>query len=383
MRVLQLLKTSVGASWAVRQVRELVKLDVDVHVAAPPGGPMLARHRDVGATVHEVQLDLPVRRPWQIPGRLRELRATVDAVRPDLVHSHFVGTTLTMRLGLRQRRGLPRVFQVPGPLHLTHAFFREAEIRSAQPQDYWIASCEWTRRCYRDWGIADNRLFLAYYGVDIETFRPQDPGRLRRELGLDADQPLAGMVAYMYAPKRYLGQTRGLKGHEDFIDAITICRERGVPVTGVLIGGAWAGRTDYEDRIRAYAQARCGDAVVCLGTRDDVPDLYADLDVVVHPSHSENVGGAVESLLLARPTIATNVGGFPDLVVDGKTGWLVPPRAPAVLADRIVHALEHPEEAARLAQQGQERCRRMFDIRGNAADVHAAYQAILEREAAR
>ena len=80
--------------------------------------------------------------------------------------------------------------------------------------------------------------------------------------------------------------------------------------------------------MREYARRKCGEAVVCLGTRGDIADLYADLDLVIHPSHSENVGGAVESLLLARPTITTNIGGFPDLIKDGVTGYLVPPKKP-------------------------------------------------------
>src|SRR5438128_1442841 len=99
MTVLHLLKTSVGATWALRQMRELVRLGVRVHAAMPPG-PLVPKYRAAGVEVHEAQLDLPIRRPWRVPAALRAMRQLVERVRPDIIHSHFVATTLTMRLAL-------------------------------------------------------------------------------------------------------------------------------------------------------------------------------------------------------------------------------------------------------------------------------------------
>jgi lipopolysaccharide/colanic/teichoic acid biosynthesis glycosyltransferase/glycosyltransferase involved in cell wall biosynthesis len=377
--VLHLLKTSVGASWALRQMRELVKLGVRVH-AAMPAGPLVSRYRAAGIVVHEAQLDLPVRRPWRIPATLRTMRDLVDCVRPDLIHSHFVGTTLTMRLALGRRHTTPRLFQVPGPLHLEHSFFRKMELATAGPRDHWMGSCRWTCDCYRGQGVPGDRIWLSYYGIDLAELEPAAPGKLRRELGLSADTPIVGMVAFMYPPKRYLGQRRGLKGHEDLIDAIALLAGRRPQLRCVIIGGAWNGAVGYEARVRAYAKKRCGDRVIILGTRADVAELYPDLDVVVHPSHSENVGGAAESLLLAVPTVATNVGGFPDLVRDGDTGWLVPPKDPAALARAIDEALSDPAEGRRRARNGQELARQIIDLQGTVRDVCTSYEQLLGRE---
>ncbi len=110
-----------------------------------------------------------------------------------------------------------------------------------------------------------------------------------------------------------------------------------------------------------------------LGPRDDVPSIYADLDLAVHPSLSENVGGAVESLLAACPTVASNVGGLPDLVQDGVTGWLVPPRRPDLLAESMLDALAHPEEARRRADRGRELARVMFDVNRTGREIAAIY----------
>lgn len=377
IRSLHLIKTSAGASWALRQIAELVRLGVEVHVALPDGGPMVGRYAQVGAAEHLFQTDFPIRSPWKFPRLARDLSSLVQRIQPDIIHSHFVGTTLSMRLALGRGKAVPRVFQVPGPLHLEHTLFRIAEIATAGQADAWIGSCQWTCNRYAQSGIAPHRIFLSYYGTEIGTYSPKPQGKLRKELGLSPECKIVGMVAYMYAPKRYLGQKRGLKGHEDLIDAMKICLKKDPNIRCVIVGGPWNDATGYEDAVRKYAHDRCGDRVIFLGTRHDVPDIYADLDVVVHPSHSENVGGAAESCLLGVPTIATNVGGFPDLVKDGTTGWLIPSKDPKALSVAIMDALGNPHEARTRASAGQKLAREMFDVRNSAAKIKDIYKEIL------
>lgn len=377
MRVLHLIKTPVGAGWALRQIRELVKLGIEVHVALPGGGSMVGKYNDAGATEHLLQTDFPTRAPWRFPDLAARLSALVRDVQPDIIHSHFVGTTLSMRLALGRGKTIPRVFQVPGPLHLEHAFFRKAELATAGQSDFWIGSCQWTCDCYAKSGIDGDRIFLSYYGTDLDLYTPKSPGKLRNELGLGPKCKIIGMVAFMYAPKRYLGQKRGLKGHEDLIDAFKICLEKHPDLRCVIVGGPWNNAVKYEAALHRYARERCGDRVIFLGTRHDVPDLYADFDVVVHPSLSENVGGAAESCLLGVPTVATRIGGFPDLVRDGETGWLVPPRNPEAIAGAIQDALNHPDEAQKRAMVGQQLAQNLFDVRKTANDVKHIYEQIL------
>jgi len=157
---------------------------------------------------------------------------------------------------------------------------------------------------------------------------------------------------------------------------------RGRPeVMGIIIGGAWNDAAAYEERVRAYGRAKCGDRVAFLGMRDDVPELLPDFDIAVQPSHTEGVAGtAVEAQLLDVPVVATNVGGQPDLIVDGETGWLVPPKDPAATAAAILDALSDPERTRRIAARGHERAAACFNGKINNAAVVAIYGTILERE---
>ena len=144
MKSLHLVKTSTGATWAFRLMRDLVALGDEVHVAMPTDGILVQQYKDAGIIIHELNFSL--RNTW---GTLKRIRTIVDEVRPDIIHSHFVLTTLMMRLALR-KYNIPRVFEVPGPLHLEHFLYRKVELYSAQKNiDVWIPTCKWSYNKYR------------------------------------------------------------------------------------------------------------------------------------------------------------------------------------------------------------------------------------------
>jgi glycosyltransferase involved in cell wall biosynthesis len=262
---------------------------------------------------------------------------------------------------------------------LENAIFAGLDIRLAGPPDRWLATCRWTEQKYLELGVSSERVFLSYAGTDVSPFLGIRSGRLRRELGISDDVPLVGMVAYMYAPKWFLGQHRGLKGHEDFIAALNLVRQGRPEFRGVIVGGAWGDAQWYENRLRDLGSRLCDGSLTFLGTRRDIPELYPDLDLAVVASHSENVGGAVEPLLSGVPVVATNVGGLPDLIQDGETGWLVTPRNPAALARAILEALGNKDEARCHTIEGQKLARHMFDVQRTGREVAAIYERILER----
>ncbi|MGJ8681692.1 glycosyltransferase family 4 protein [Paraglaciecola sp.] len=376
MKVLHILKTSVGASWALRQTQQLVNLGVEVHLALP-AGPMVEKYQAEGVTVHVFDPSLCISRPWKNINRINQLRELVKRIKPDLIHSHFVATTLLMRIGL-VGLSVPRIFHVPGPLHLEHSLFRWLDLRSGGKLDYWLASCIWTKDKYLSCGIPKQKVGLAYYGVNAGDFT-FSPGKsdLKESLGMSENDFLIGMVAYFYAPKSYLGQKRGLKGHEDLIDALAIVRKRYPNTKCVFVGGPWGATQDYFDQVKDYASNTVGEACVFLGTRKDVPELYPQFDLAVHPSHSENVGGAVESMYAGIPTLTTNIGGFPDLVTDGETGLLADVKSPESLAQKITQAIEQPELCQHLVQNGLIKVQQVMNVEDNAKQVFEFYQQVL------
>lgn len=377
MRVLHLVKTAEGARWALRQVAHLVSAGIDVHVAMPEGR-LEESYRSAGARTH--RLDRPGS-IVELPRVVKEIRGLADLIQPDLIHSHFVQTTLAARRALGRHHPTPRLFQVPGPLALESRVSRMLAVGSAGDADYWAPACEYSARLLRDSGVSPGRYSVLYYPYDEERFVPGEGGGLRPLLGLDEDGIVVGMVAYAYAPKWWVGQFRGLKGHEDLIDAMKMVRERHPSARCAIVGGPWRGAERYWGRVRRHARSRCGEFVHFTGYREDVAQLYDDFDVAVHPSHTENLGGAVESLAKGVPTIATTVGGFPDIIIPGKTGWLVPPRKPRALADAICEVLADPHEGRRRAGLGRALVASLLDSKRLTEQLLGIYEAILSGRA--
>jgi glycosyltransferase involved in cell wall biosynthesis len=285
------------------------------------------------------------------------------------------------RLALR-KNDTPRIFQVPGPLHLESSLFRKLDIKTAKENDYWIGTCNKTVQIYESCCVAKNKLFLGYYGgyggEQCDRYS-KNCEVLHKEYNVDSDRVLVGLVSYTYKPKWYAKQKRGIKGHEDFIDALAIVRGTYPQVLGVVIGGPWGNSQKYYQKVIKYAKRHLGNNIIFTGTRDDVKNVYCELDVVVHPSHSENLGGAAESLAAARPTISTNVGGFVDIVKDGETGYTVPAKNPEQLAKAIIKMLEDTTRANEMASKGQELVRKLLDINNTSKKILDIYKEILKQ----
>ncbi|HEY3296723.1 MAG TPA: glycosyltransferase family 4 protein [bacterium] len=380
MKVLHVVKTSDGAAWAAKLARVLCNFGVEVHAALPRlSGRCAPYWQDSGAIVHEADLNLPVRDPLQLPKTLARVRDLVAAVQPDLIHSHFVGTTLALRWALGKQHFIPRLYHVAGPLHLEHALYRNLEIRSAGAADYWIGSSRCIGEHYRRAGVPADRVYLSYYGDELPSNTPPCGITVRDLACARPEDFIVGNISWMYPPKRFLGQRIGLKAHEDIIAALGLVIKRHPRVLGVFAGGAWGGAARYEHRLRKLAHEVAGDRIRFLG---ELPygiahDAWRGFDLAVHVPISENCGGVIEPLLAGIPVIASRVGGLPEVIVNEKTGWLVPPRDPQALAAAISRAIADPLTGQTLAARGRNLVRAMFNVQRTGREVFEIYRHIL------
>lgn len=380
MRILQVSKTSEGAFWAVRQVAELVRLGVDVHVALPSeSGAAMDEWRKTGATLHFLNCSLPVRAPWKMALAVVRVRKLVASIKPDLIHSHSVTTTVMLRLSLGRHHSIPRVFQVPGPLHLEQWPTRQMEILSAGKYDVWVASSAFTKGLYEAAGIPAEKLFLSYYSTDASLFSAQRTGFLRKKLNIPDSAFVVGNINLIYPPKKYLGHSIGLKCHEDVIEAISIAQRANDNIWGVLIGGTFRGSLHYEKKLKELAEKKGYGKILMPGkfNAHEVGQSWADFDCAVHVPLSENCGGVVEPLLSGVPTIAGQVGGLPEVVQHGHTGITVPIRRPDLLAKSILDVLNHRTQHQTMANRGRSHATTMFDPKRCADEVLKIYHQLL------
>jgi glycosyltransferase involved in cell wall biosynthesis len=383
VRALHISKSSEGAYWAVRQVAELVRNGVEVHVALPSAsGSAITAWEATGAILYFVDCSLPVRTPVKTGQTISAVRQLVRQVNPDIIHSHHVTTTLMLRLALGRKHSVPRIFQVPGPLHLEHWHTRIVETVLAGESDFWVAGSQLIKHLYERTDVPAANVFMSYHSVDTSLFSIRRSGYLRTKLGIPQGALVVGNINLIYPPKQYLGQTIGLKCHEDVIEAISLVQRVRGDVWGVLVGGTFGADKKYEAKLRRMAQQK-GAGKICMPGKfasEEVGLSWPDFDCALHVPMSENCGGVVEPLLSGVPTIAGDIGGLPEVVRPGLTGTLVPIRRPDLLAKAVLDVLSDYEEYQRMALRGRELISVAFDPKRCADEVLQIYRHILGNE---
>lgn len=202
----------------------------------------------------------------------------------------------------------------------------------------------------RSEGCPAHKVRVVPNGVDIERFQPRPRSEsLRRELGLPPTAPVAGIVAAL----------RPEKNHELFLRVAARVRSQ-VPEARFLIVGDGIERTKLEHLSR---ELNLTDRVLFLGTRPDIADLLAQMDVHVLTSRMEaNPVSILEAMACGKPAVAPAVGSIPETVVDGVTGLLAPPGNEAALAVCVTALLNDPLRAAALGRAGRERVVKHYSL---------------------
>jgi glycosyltransferase involved in cell wall biosynthesis len=188
-------------------------------------------------------------------------------------------------------------------------------------------------------------------GIDVSYFRPGAPTRdLREELGLPSSEQLVGLISYL----------RSYKGHEYFIDAAARVAAKRKGVTFLIIG-----RGPEEARLRArITEQGVQHKVRMLGYREDLLNVFHSLDVFVIPSVEGDTIPQVlmQAMAVGLPVVSTTVGSIPDVVRNGDTGFVVPPRDAAALADRIQDLLGNARLRAEMGAAGRSLVERSYSI---------------------
>jgi glycosyltransferase involved in cell wall biosynthesis len=214
-------------------------------------------------------------------------------------------------------------------------------------------------------GVGEDRLEVVSNAIDVHRFEPVDRVhtriRIRQQLDIPGESYLVGTICRL----------EKVKDLSSLIDAV------GELPAHLVIAGDGPERA----RLNSIVQAKQIEGrVQLLGSRHDVPDLLAALDVFVLPSSSESFGIAVaESLLMETPVVATDVGGISEVTDGGRCARLVPPGDPRVLAEAIQWVMDHPEGAQAQAREGRAFVCRTFSLEVVADRQHAIYEQLGSR----
>lgn len=295
------------------------------------------------------------RAPWKVVSTALKLLKVVLHLQPTVVHSYlpvatFVGSlagrisrvplviSAKRALGTHQdRHGLLRALDLAA-----NSLSHRVTVNSVAVRDDVIS---------RD-HLDPLRVNLIYNGIDARPFEAASPmrERMREEMGVKPSEAVVTVIANLIP----------YKGHFDFLKSASIVAGELPRVWFWLVGEDRGLQPDLEQMARRLGIAH---RVEFMGRRYDVPALLAASDLSVLPSHEEGFSNVIlEAMAAARPVVATEVGGNPEAVLDGVTGWLVPPRSPEKLAVKMIDLLRDPEKAKRWGERGRKRAKERFTI---------------------
>ena len=306
--------------------------------------------------------------------------------RYDLVHANFFMSG-HVAAELKRTLGVPFVvtFHALGKVRRMHqgaadAFPAERETIEADvvaAADRVIAECPQDEDdLIRLYGADPGRITVVPCGYDPAEFQPGDQAAARRRLGLDPDERVI----------LQLGRIVRRKGIDTVIEALgRLARVHQVDARLLIVGGPdrVVDRTRDAElaRLMALAEAEgVTDRVSFVGRRDraELADFYAAADVFVSTPWYEPFGiTPLEAMACGTPVIGSDVGGIKYTVRDGETGFLVPPRDPDALADRLARALSDRQLLHALGQNGLARVRRAFTWRHVAAALSEVYDEVI------
>ncbi len=291
-------------------------------------GPLLGALERVGVQCSALTWWRGARDPagaWKFWRRLRSLRV-------DLVHVHFGGRSVR-RLARAATRGKiimhlhSRIMESRGPLPV--------QI-SVPDADAVVAASHAVARC-----VVDGCPHVIYAGADTNTPTPSRDA---------ADSELVLGVAGRLIP---------LKGIDHLLCAAAALQAE-FPQLRIEIAGSGSERANLEASV---ARLGLSGRVKFLGWVDEIRSALLRWDVFVLPSLEEGFPiAALEAMAAGLPVVASSVGGVPELVVDGNTGWLVPPAGVEPLTSRLRTLLRDPEQRRKMGAAGRNRVREQFSL---------------------
>jgi glycosyltransferase involved in cell wall biosynthesis len=232
--------------------------------------------------------------------------------------------------------------------------------------DCFLCASEAIRRLVLADGIEPARAVTVHEGIDIERVESAPPAKLHEELWLPHHAPIVGNVAALVPHK----------GQKHLLEAAMAVLPQ-VPDARFVIAGEGELRPQLERTIREH---RLEKHVLLAGFRPDVLSLHKAFDIFVMSSVTEGLGTSLlDAMAAGKPVVATTAGGIPEVVVDGETGFLVPPRDHHAMAEALIRLLKDPALRQRMGQAGLLRARRYFSAERMVQQTLRVYERIARR----
>ncbi len=344
LRILQVCSASQAIYGAVQSLLALANAQREaghtVEFVTFKGKEFGAQVRELGFAVHEVRVRTKID-----PLAILRMRRLMKDGKYDVVHTHLSTSSVNGCLAARAA-GLPSVATV-------HGMSGKLSFAAAT---HLIAVSEEIKRHMVSQGVKPTSVSVVYNGYE-------PPDRAAHGKTEDDRFPVLGTVA----------RVTPMKGIEDAIRAVAILKADFPDVSYLVVGDG----VGVEPCKQLAAELGVGDRVHFVGYRNDIDRFLARMDLFVFPSLKEGMGIAlVEAMAQGLATVATNVGGIPE-VITPECGLLVPARSPEVLAARVSELLRDTGRREAMGRAARHRAATVFSIEAMEKGTDAVYRGLL------
>ena len=219
--------------------------------------------------------------------------------------------------------------------------------------------------------MLSKRIHTIYSPVDINKFNPNAKReKIRKEFQIEPEIKLIGTV----------GNINPWKGYEYFVEAANLIKSRFQNTKFLIVGAKLDTQKDYFERLEGLIKKfNLEQDVIFTGRRLDMPDVMSDIDIFVLSSISESCPLVLlEAMASGKPTVATMVGGVPELVENGETGIIVRPKDSAAIADAVSYLLCNPQEAVKTGKKGRQRAVHLFSLEEHVRNNEKIFKQLRE-----
>jgi glycosyltransferase involved in cell wall biosynthesis len=288
--------------------------------------------------------------------------------RPDIVHANGLGATIYSTL--------PAKFFKKPFIWTDHDVFEPGSIESnlakkiSSLSNCTITVSHFVEESLKKVGVPGKKIITIYNGLDYKKFNPAKvkEGFISKELKLDKNQKIIAMFAMI---SRW-------KGHHIVIEAAKelVGRGRGdiiIIFVGETVDKGYRG--ELEERIKKYSLQSY---IHFLGFVEDVVKAYKDVTIFLNASvKPEPLGTTIyEAMAMERLVIASDIGGNPEIIEDGKTGFLVPPASAKRLADKVEYVLDNFDKLEEIRKNARKAVMDKFDLAKMVKNYNKVYDDI-------
>ena len=346
-----------GQNQALVTIMGLRSLGHRTMLVAHPDGELRQRAKeglDLIPLAPRTEMDLGA--AWRLSRLIRKLA-------PDIVHAHDPHGVAMAAMALSMSTQIPK----PPLVASRRVDFRmrgnSLSRWKYRQVDCFICASEAIRQILLADGVPSPRAVTVHEGIDLSRVDAAPPAKLHEELWLPHHAPLVGNVAALVPHK----------GQRHLIESAALV-VRQVPDARFVIAGEGELRLALERAIRDHHLEK---HVLLLGFRPDVLSLHKAFDIFVMSSVTEGLGTSLlDAMASSKPVVATNAGGIPEVVVDGETGFLVPPRDHGAMAEALVRLLRDAQLRQRMGRAGLVRARRKFSAERMVQETLRVYERV-------